>query len=309
MRTIFRFRHVLLLALLCVIPALVPATSSAQVSIGIGIHIGPPALPVYVQPPCPTPGYLWQPGYWAYGPAGYYWVPGVWIAPPQPGLLWTPGYWGFVGGVYGWHAGYWGPHVGFYGGINYGFGYGGVGFVGGEWRGGVFAYNTAVVNVNRTVVTNVYVNKTVINNTTVINHTSFNGPGGAVAQPTAQERMAMNEHHFQPTAEQMSHEHAASQDHSMLASENHGMPQHAAFASVNQRERNQQERIGNGVKNGQLTAGQAAHLEHQEANIHREVHNDREANGGHLTAQEHKQVEHQQNKESREIYKDKHDEK
>lgn len=310
MRNSLWFRHVVCLALLCAISAVIPAASFAQISIGIGIHIGPPALPVYVQPACPTPGYLWQPGYWAYGPAGYYWVPGVWIAPPQPGLLWTPGYWGFVGGVYGWHAGYWGPHVGFYGGINYGFGYGGVGFVGGEWRGGVFAYNTAVVNVNRTTVTNVYVNKTVINNTTVVNnHTSFNGPGGVTAQPTAQERMAMNEQHVQPTAEQMSHEHAASQDHTMLASENHGAPQHAAYASVNQRERNQQERIGNGIKNGQLSAGQAAHLEHQEANINKEVHNDRAANGGKLTPAEHKQVEHQQNKESREIYRDKHDEK
>ena len=63
-----------------------------------------------------------------------------------PVFLWTPGYWGYEGGVYGWHAGYWGPHVGFYGGVNYGFGYGGVGFVGGEWRGGVFAYNSAVAN-------------------------------------------------------------------------------------------------------------------------------------------------------------------
>ena len=26
------------------------------------------------------------------------------------------------------NAGYWGPHVGFYGGINYGYGYGGVGY-------------------------------------------------------------------------------------------------------------------------------------------------------------------------------------
>jgi hypothetical protein len=55
-------------------------------------------------------------------------------------------------GLRGWTlrlaAGYWGPHVGFYGGINYGFGYGGVGFFGGEWRGGAFAYNTAVMNVN-----------------------------------------------------------------------------------------------------------------------------------------------------------------
>ena len=57
--------------------------------------------------------------------------------PAHVGVLWTPGYWGFVGGVYMFHAGYWGPHIGFYGGVNYGFGYGGVGFVGGRWRGGI----------------------------------------------------------------------------------------------------------------------------------------------------------------------------
>ena len=57
------------------------------------------------------------------GGGGYYWVPGTWVQPPRVGVLWTPGYWGFVGGVYAFHAGYWGPHVGFYGGVNYGFGY------------------------------------------------------------------------------------------------------------------------------------------------------------------------------------------
>ena len=61
--------------------------------------------------------------------------PGVWVRPPQVGLLWTPGYWGWGGGAYLFHAGYWGPHVGFYGGVNYGFGYGGVGFGGGRWVG------------------------------------------------------------------------------------------------------------------------------------------------------------------------------
>src|ERR1700744_5898016 len=122
------------------------ANTFAQVSGGVGlsIRLAPPALPVYTQPPCPVDGYLWTPGYWSYGPDGYYWVPGVWVAPPRVGVLGTPGYWGFEGGAYAWHAGYWGPPVGFYGGINYGFGYGGVGFVGGSWFGGGFRYNTAV---------------------------------------------------------------------------------------------------------------------------------------------------------------------
>src|SRR5579883_317434 len=87
----------------------VPAPSYA--GIAISITVAPPVLPVVVQPPCPVEGYIWTPGYWAYGDDGYYWVPGVWVAPPTPGLLWTPGYWGFGGGLYVWHAGYWGPHV------------------------------------------------------------------------------------------------------------------------------------------------------------------------------------------------------
>src|SRR5215472_18993243 len=115
--------------------AIVPSSTPAQIAVGVGIsvHIGPPALPVYAQPICPGAGYIWTPGYWAYGPMGYYWVPGTWVVAPTPGFLWTPGYWGWGGGAYIWHAGYWGPHVGFYGGVNYGFGYFGAGFAGGYW--------------------------------------------------------------------------------------------------------------------------------------------------------------------------------
>src|SRR6202012_4138696 len=132
-------------------------STKAQISVGVSVRIAPPALPVYEQPPCPVDGYLWVPGYWAYDDVdGYYWVPGYWSAPPTVGFLWTPGYWGFAAGVYGWHAGYWGPHVGFYGGVNYGYGYGGVGFGGGQWVGGHFSYNTAVANVNTTVIHNTY---------------------------------------------------------------------------------------------------------------------------------------------------------
>ena len=169
------------------------AASSAEIAIGIGIsvRIGPPALPVYAQPICPGPGYLWTPGYWAWSDVnGYYWVPGTWVVAPV-GMLWTPGYWGFAGGFYGWHAGYWGPHVGFYGGINYGFGYGGVGFAGGEWRGGAFFYNRAVMNVNVTNVRNVYNRTVIVNNT----HVAFNGPGGIEARPTPQEEAYGREQH------------------------------------------------------------------------------------------------------------------
>src|SRR6202453_1351789 len=86
--------------------AIAPAASYAGIFISVGF--APPALPVYVQPVCPTPGYLWNPGYWAYSDAGYYWVPGVWVQPPTYGLLWTPGYWGWGGGAYLFHAGDWG---------------------------------------------------------------------------------------------------------------------------------------------------------------------------------------------------------
>ena len=51
----------------------IPVVSSAGVF--VSINIAPPALPVYVQPPCPVDGYLWTPGYWAYGDEGYFWVP------------------------------------------------------------------------------------------------------------------------------------------------------------------------------------------------------------------------------------------
>lgn len=280
--------------------------ASAQISVGISVHVGPPALPVYVQPPCPVEGYLWTPGYWAYADAGYYWVPGVWVAPPRAGLLWTPGYWGFAGGVYGWHAGYWGPHVGFYGGVNYGFGFGGVGFVGGEWRGEHFAYNTAVVNVNTTVVRNTYVNKTVINNVTVTNHASFNGgPGGTTATPTAEERAIANEPHVHPTSEQMSHEHTASLDRSNFASANHGRPANPAMSKVGERAENQQRRIANAVASGKMSPRETAKVEGQEQHINQQVHADREANGGKLTPAEKKQVNKEQNKTSKEIHRDK----
>ena len=104
------------------------------------------------------PGYIWTPGYWAYGPEGYYWVPGTWVLAPYVGALWTPGYWGWGSGASFGTPGTGGPHVGFYGGVNYGFGYIGVGYHGGYWNGGVFNYNSAVTNVNVTNIHNTYNN-------------------------------------------------------------------------------------------------------------------------------------------------------
>jgi hypothetical protein len=195
----------------------------------------PPALPEYEQPACPTDGYLWQPGYWAFHGAvhSYYWVPGVWVAPPTVGYLWTPPYWGFFGGHYAFHAGYWGPTIGFYGGINYGFGYVGVGFIGGEWHGGLFRYNTAVVRVNTVSVHNTYVNTTVINRTVVNNRVSFNGgPGGVAARPTDRELAAVHENHIAATPEQTRNQWAARSDRSQFASANGGKPGNLASANA-----------------------------------------------------------------------------
>ncbi|HTX23702.1 MAG TPA: YXWGXW repeat-containing protein [Steroidobacteraceae bacterium] len=209
--------------------AALPQASQAQVSVGVSINLAPPPLPVYAQPAIPAPGYLWTPGYWAWGPYGYYWVPGTWVAPPAPGLLWTPGYWGWSGGAFFWHAGYWGPQIGFYGGVNYGFGYVGHGYLGGEWRGGTFVYNRAVTNVTNVNVTNVY-NQTVVNNVTV-NHTSFNGgPGGIAARPNPAEMAAAREHHVAFTPMQRQQEQLAARNPALRASANGGRPPIAATA-------------------------------------------------------------------------------
>ncbi|HKV04123.1 MAG TPA: YXWGXW repeat-containing protein [Candidatus Acidoferrales bacterium] len=204
------------------------AESRAQVAVGVSVQIAPPALPVYEQPICPEPDYIWVPGYWAYGPDGYFWVPGTWVEPPEVGLLWTPGYWAWEDDFYVWHPGYWGPEVGFYGGIDYGFGYTGVGFFGGYWRGRTFYYNRAVTRVDVNIIHNTY-HTTVVNNN--VNRVSFNGGrGGIVARPTTQEMGAERGRHVQMTSEQMQHQHAASTNRTFLASVNHGRPDVAATA-------------------------------------------------------------------------------
>lgn len=204
--------------------------ASAQMTVGVSVSFGPPALPVYEQPICPGDNFMWSPGYWAYDDDdGYYWVPGTWVEAPEPGLLWTPGYWGWSNGLYLWNAGYWGTEVGFYGGINYGFGYFGNGFGGGEWRGRSFFYNTAVVHVNSTTVTNVYVNKTVIVNNN--SHVAFNGgEGGVDVRPTAREEQYARQRHTPPVAAQTQHEQAARGNPELRASANHGKPPVAATA-------------------------------------------------------------------------------
>jgi len=205
------------------------AASFAQVGIGISIRVGPPAIPVYEQPPCPAEGYIWTPGYWAYdNEAGdYYWVPGTWVLAPEVGYLWTPGWWGWGGEAFIFHEGYWGPHIGFYGGINYGFGYFGRGYEGGRWDGGHFFYNRTVNNVNITNIHNVY-NTTVINNNTT-NRISYNGGNGGINErPRPDEVQAEHERHLPPASLQRQHEQVARTEPQQRASVNHGRPAVAA---------------------------------------------------------------------------------
>lgn len=76
--------------------------------------------------------------------------------------------------------------------------------------------------------------------------------------------------------------------------------------TVNERRENQQDRIAQGVRSGQLTPRETSHLESREARLNREIRNDRRAHNGHLTPTERREVNHQQNRMSKSIYRDKH---
>ncbi len=165
----------------------------------------PPELPEYDQPECPGDNYEWTPGYWNYASAGYYWVPGVWVVAPFIGALWTPGWWGYGGDRYLFHHGYWGPHVGFYGGISYGYGYFGHGYEGGYWNRNQFFYNRDVTHINYNHVHNVYVHSVSISNN-YNNRIAYNGGrGGINARPLPYELNAEHERHIAPLPQQMQH--------------------------------------------------------------------------------------------------------
>jgi WXXGXW repeat (2 copies) len=150
----------------------------------------PPLLPDDDQPPCPQDGYVWIPGYWAYqsrdlGGGTYYWVPGAWVQPPQVGVLWTPGYWSYAGGGFFFHAGHWGPHVGFYGGINYGHGYPG-------------NYDTTF-------------------HSNAPGKASYNGVGGVIAGPSAREREFAEEPRVGATVAQQARAQQAARSPALIA--------------------------------------------------------------------------------------------
>jgi hypothetical protein len=214
----------LLLALLL---SIVSVSSHAGVLISVGF--APPALPVYEQPPCPEPGLMWTPGYWAYdqGHGGHYWVPGAWVPAPFEGALWTPPYWGWEHGHYIFHEGYWSRHVGYYGGVNYGFGYGGVGFSGGEWHGRDFAYNTAIVHVDRRYFHHTFEDRRRVERGWVErdSHVAFSGgPHGIHHDPGLDERIAEHEDHREMSDIQRYHIDAAHGDTNSFANHNGGHP-------------------------------------------------------------------------------------
>jgi WXXGXW repeat (2 copies) len=204
-------------------------TASAQVAVEFSVGFAPPELPVYEQPICPGEGYIWTPGYWAWDDddQDYYWVPGTWVSAPQVGYLWTPGYWGWGGAAYVFHVGYWGPVVGFYGGVDYGWGYTGHGYYGGRWDHDHFYYNREVNHIDERVVRNVY-NVHVQNNVNITRVSYNGGNGGVNVRATAQEEAAARERHIGPVEAQNQHVQAARGNRELRASENHGKPPIAA---------------------------------------------------------------------------------
>jgi hypothetical protein len=222
-RSSMRYAKVLALLPLLILGT-VSALAQAAVDIDVSVNLAPPPIPVYDQPPLPGDGYLWTPGYWAWDGMDYYWVPGTWVQPPVSGLLWTPGYWGWNdNGSYVWNAGYWAPEVGFYGGIDYGYGYGGSGYLGGYWHGGAFFYNRSVANFGGVRVVNVYEAPAPHWGGSRV---SFNGgQGGVRMQPTAHDRIAMSSHHVGLTSEQRDHREQAQGMRELHASQNGGRPQ------------------------------------------------------------------------------------
>jgi hypothetical protein len=161
------------------------------------------------------------------------------------------------------------------------------------------------MNVNRTVIHNTYVENVHVSNIGV--HTSFNGgQGGIQAHANVQEQQWSHENHIAPTGEQQQHVQMAHADRNNFATANGGHPQNLAVSRVGERAGNQQQRIAQGVRSGQMTAGETRNVEGREASINHQVATDRAANGGRLTGQEKQQVNQRQNNVSKSINQDKH---
>ena len=85
------------------------------------------------------------------------------------------------------------------------------------------------------------------------------------------------------------------------------IPSSAQAGGIKKRAENQQDRIAQGVKSGQLTAGETARLERKESALNHEVKDMRQVNGGTLTQKDRAVVNQQQNRLSKDIYSQKHD--
>jgi hypothetical protein len=201
-------------------------SAAAFAQVRASITIAPPDLPTYDQPVCtsadicPLDSYLWTPGYWAWD-GDYYWVPGTWVFAPEIGDFWTPGYWSWSDGGYVFHEGYWGRSVGFYGGIDYGFGYSGRGFEGARWEDGRLHYNTAVNHVNASRTQWIY--NTPVNDSG--NRVDYNGgSGGITARATPEEEAAARDKRSGPTLQQVQNAWFAHKDPHQHLAANHGTP-------------------------------------------------------------------------------------
>jgi hypothetical protein len=77
-------------------------------------------------------------------------------------------------------------------------------------------------------------------------------------------------------------------------------------ATIHQRKENQQDRIAQGVKSGQLTPRETAKLERQQRSINKEERHMRKADNGHLTPADRRALNRRQNRASRNVYRKKH---
>ena len=132
--------------------------------------------------------------------------------------------------TYDFYPGYWGPTVGFYGGIDYGFGYTGVGYQGGYWRNNQFYYNTAVNNLAGVHIANTYSQAV----PAAANHVSFNGGSGGTTVKATEAQIAARAHTRPPTAEQIQHQQMAGREPGLRFNANHGQPPTMAMRRANE---------------------------------------------------------------------------
>jgi hypothetical protein len=82
-------------------------------------------------------------------------------------------------------------------------------------------------------------------------------------------------------------------------------PSNTATPGIDKRQAEQQKRIDQGVKSGELTKREAAKLEKGQAKVQRME--DKAKADGVVTAKERKQIQHEQDKQSKRIAHEKHD--